>query len=95
MSRVSMPFSGYALGSKELLMPDLDQIKQVEQASARLARGRSLKPPTIADAVNAGSFFVHWPEDIIEALKAVENRHSASTAPFAAPCSIEPPALGR
>ena len=37
-------------------MPDLDQIKQGEQASARPARGRSLKPPTIEDAVKAGGF---------------------------------------
>ena len=81
-------------------MPDLDLIKQEEQASARLAGRRSLKPPTIADAVNAGSFPARRPEDIIGALKAVENRIPASTAPFAppcskAPCSVEPPALGR
>ena len=56
-------------------MPDLDQIKQGEQASARLARRRSLKPPTIADAVNAGSFLAGRPEDIVEQLKAVEKRY--------------------
>jgi hypothetical protein len=56
-------------------MPDLDQIKQGEQASARPARGRSLKPPTIEDAVKAGGFLAGRPEDIIEALKAVEKRY--------------------
>jgi hypothetical protein len=56
-------------------MPDLDQIKQGEQVSARPARGRSLKPPTIADAVKAGGFLAGRPEDIIEQLKAVEKRY--------------------
>ena len=56
-------------------MPDLDQIKQGEQASARPARGRSLKPPTIEDGVRAGGFLAGRPEDIIEALKAVEKRY--------------------
>ena len=56
-------------------MPDLDQIKQGEQASARAARGRSLKPPTIGDAVKAGGFLAGRPEDIIEQLKAVEKRY--------------------
>ena len=56
-------------------MPDLDQIKQREQVSARPARGRSLKPPTIEDAVKAGGFLAGRPEDIIEALKAVEKRY--------------------
>jgi hypothetical protein len=56
-------------------MPDLDQIKQGEQASARPARGRSLKPPRIEDAVKAGGFLAGRPEDIIEQLKAVEKRY--------------------
>ena len=56
-------------------MPDLDQIKQGEQVSARPARGRSLKPPTIEDGVRAGGFLAGRPEDIIEALKAVEKRY--------------------
>ena len=56
-------------------MPDLDQIKQGEQASARPACGRFLRPPTIEDAVKAGGFLAGRPEDIIEALKAVEKRY--------------------
>jgi hypothetical protein len=56
-------------------MPDLDQIKQGEQVSARPARGRSLKPPTIEDGVRAGGFLAGRPEDIIEQLKAVEKRY--------------------
>ena len=56
-------------------MPDLDQIKQAEQAGARPAGGRSLKLPTIEDAVKAGGFLAGRPEDIIEALKAVEKRY--------------------
>src|SRR6202040_2704215 len=56
-------------------MPDLDQIKQGEQASARPARGRSLKPPKIEDAVKAGGFLAGRPEDIIEQLKAIEKRY--------------------
>ena len=56
-------------------MPDLDQIKQGEQASARPACGRFLKPATIEDAVNAGGFLAGTPKDIIGALKAVENRY--------------------
>jgi alkanesulfonate monooxygenase SsuD/methylene tetrahydromethanopterin reductase-like flavin-dependent oxidoreductase (luciferase family) len=56
-------------------MPDLDQLKQGEQGSARPARGRLLKPPTIEDAMKAGSFLAGRPEDIIEQLKAVENRY--------------------
>jgi hypothetical protein len=56
-------------------MPDLDQIKQAEHFSARPARGRSLKPPTIEDGVRAGGFLAGRPEDIIEALKAVEKRY--------------------
>jgi hypothetical protein len=56
-------------------MPDLDQIKQAEQASARPARGRFLKPPTIEDAVKAAGFLAGRPEDIIEALQAVERRY--------------------
>ena len=64
-------------------MPDLDQIKQGEQASARPARGRSLKPPTIEDAVKAGGFLAGRPEDIIEQLKAVESAIPASTVSFA------------
>jgi hypothetical protein len=55
-------------------MPDLDQIKQGEQASARPARGRSLKPPTIEDTVKAGGS-PGRPEDIVEQLKAVEKRY--------------------
>jgi len=44
ISRASMPPSaGARLRAKELLMPDLDLIKQGEQASARPARGRYLK----------------------------------------------------
>ena len=57
-------------------MPDLDQIKQREQVSARPARGRSLKPPTMEDGVRAGGFLAGRPEDIIEQLKAVEKRYS-------------------
>jgi hypothetical protein len=53
-------------------MPDLDQIKQGEQASARPACGRLLKPPTIEDAVKAAGFLAGRREDIIEALKPVE-----------------------
>ena len=56
-------------------MPDLDQIKQGEQATVRPARGRSLKPPTIEHAVTAGGFLAGRPEDIIEQLKAVEKRY--------------------
>jgi len=56
-------------------MPDLDRIKQGEQVSARPARGRPLKPPTIEDGVRAGGFLVGWPEDIVEHLKAVEKRY--------------------
>jgi len=56
-------------------MPDLDQIKQGEQVSARPARGRSLKPPTIEDGVRAGGFLAGRPEDIIEQLKAVKKRY--------------------
>ena len=56
-------------------MPDLDQIKQGEHASARPACGRFLRPPTIEDAVKAGGFLAGRPEDIIEALKAVEKRY--------------------
>ena len=56
-------------------MPDLDQIKQGEQASARPAHGRSLKPPRIEDAVKAGGFLAGRPEDIVEQLKAVEKRY--------------------
>jgi hypothetical protein len=44
-----------------LLIPDLDQIKQGEQAGARPARGRFLKPPTIEDAMEAGSFLAGRP----------------------------------
>ena len=68
-------------------MPDLDEIKQAEQAGARPAGGRSLKLPTIEDAVKAGGFLAGRPEDIIEALKAVEKRYPASTASFARPRS--------
>ena len=56
-------------------MPDLDQIKQREQVSARPARGRSLKPPTMEDGVRAGGFLAGRPKDIIEQLKAVEKRY--------------------
>ena len=56
-------------------MPDLDQIEQAKQASARPAGGRSLKPPTIEDAVRAGGLLAGRREDIIEALKAVEKRY--------------------
>ena len=56
-------------------MPDLDQIKQGEQVSARPARRRSLKPPTIEDGVRAGGFLAGRPKDIIEQLKAVEKRY--------------------
>jgi alkanesulfonate monooxygenase SsuD/methylene tetrahydromethanopterin reductase-like flavin-dependent oxidoreductase (luciferase family) len=70
-----MPRQRVRLRSKELLMPDLDQIKQGEQVSARPARGRSLKPPTIEDGVRAGGFLAGRPEDIIEQLKAVEKRY--------------------
>jgi alkanesulfonate monooxygenase SsuD/methylene tetrahydromethanopterin reductase-like flavin-dependent oxidoreductase (luciferase family) len=56
-------------------MPDLDQIKQREQVSARPARGRSLKPPTMEDGVRAGGFLAGRPEDIVEQLKAVEKRY--------------------
>ena len=56
-------------------MPDLDQIKQGEQASVRPARGRPFKPPTIEHAVKAGGFLAGRPEDIIEQLKAVEKRY--------------------
>ena len=56
-------------------MPDLDQIKQGEQVSARPARGRSLKPPTIEDGVRAGGSVAGRPEDIIEQLKAVKKRY--------------------
>jgi hypothetical protein len=58
-----------------LLIPDLDQIKQGEQAGARPARGRFLKPPTIEDAMEAGSFLAGRPEDFLEARKAVERRY--------------------
>ena len=56
-------------------MPDLDQIKQGEQVSARPARGRSLKPPTIEDGVRAGGSLAGRPQDIVEQLKAVERRY--------------------
>jgi len=56
-------------------MPDLDQIKQGEQVSARPACGRFLKPPTIEDAVKAAGYLAGPPEDIIDALKAVEKRY--------------------
>jgi hypothetical protein len=56
-------------------MPDLDLIKQEEQASARPARRRSPKSPTIEDAVKAGGSLAGRPEDVIEALKAVERRY--------------------
>jgi alkanesulfonate monooxygenase SsuD/methylene tetrahydromethanopterin reductase-like flavin-dependent oxidoreductase (luciferase family) len=56
-------------------MPDLDLIKQGEQASARAASGRSLKPPPIEDAVKAVGFLAGRPEDIVEQLKAVEKRY--------------------
>ena len=55
-------------------MPDLDQIRQGEQATARPARGRSSNPPTIG-AVTAGGFLAGRPEDVIEQLKAVEKRY--------------------
>jgi alkanesulfonate monooxygenase SsuD/methylene tetrahydromethanopterin reductase-like flavin-dependent oxidoreductase (luciferase family) len=55
-------------------MPDLDQIKQEEQAVPdRL--GQFAKLPTIEDAVKAGGFLAGRPEDIIEQLKAVEKRY--------------------
>ena len=56
-------------------MPDLDRIKQGEQVSARPARGRSLKPPTIEDGVPASGFLAGRPKDIIEQLKGVEKRY--------------------
>jgi hypothetical protein len=58
-------------------MPDLDQIKQVEQASVRPARGRPFKPPTIEHAVKAGGFLAGRPRTSSEQLKAVEKRNPA------------------
>jgi hypothetical protein len=61
-------------------MPDLDQIKQGEQASARPARGRSLRPP-IEESVRAGGFLAgrrgHHPgaEGGREALSRSRPRH--------------------
>ena len=49
-------------------MPNLDQIKQGEQASARPV-------PQTADAVKADGFLAGRPEDIIEQLQAVEKRY--------------------
>jgi hypothetical protein len=47
----------------------------------------TVKLPTIEDAVKAGGFLAGRPEDIIEALKAVENAIPASTASSARPRS--------
>ena len=56
-------------------MPDLDQIKQREQVSARPARGRCLKFAAHRGRSEGRRLFAGRPEDIIEQLKAVEKRY--------------------
>ena len=56
-------------------MPDLDQIKQGEQASARPARGRCLKFAAHRRRSEGRRLSAGRPEDIIEQLKAVEKRY--------------------
>ena len=66
-------------------MPDLDQIKQGEQASARPRAGGASNLPRIEGAVKVGGFLAGPPEDIIEQLKAVEKRYPGLDRVICAP----------